>query len=744
MAKKSKKRLHFGVLLTTVDNKCLYQIWQGIAEFAREKDIHLTAYFGTYQSNDDDVASHLGTCFETIRNSNSLDGLILFTGFITKHIKTKYFDRYISEMPGRMSVVSVSYPLDGIASVLVDNESGIYSAVDHLIKVHNKKTIAFIRGPEGHPEAEARFNGYKKALADNSIDFDEKLVFPGNFNRECGRAAVAELIDKRKIKADAIAASDDESAFGVLMELKERGIVVPSDIAVTGFDDDAATEHFTPSISTVRQQMAEIGRKSASTLFKLVNGKPVDDIIYITPEFIPRQSCGCFEKDFSKTQSVTEAVPRKEDDIKSYSLRESLSLFGDEVPAYQAKRWITSLIDEIIKKPFNNDSFQHLLDEILINYGNFSQDYQIWYDVLKILSSGVEFHPEEVENVHAVMSTLFYAPTLVYDIRLKEDKTDDFHERDARIHLRRMTSDLINLFDVDALADEVFTEFPKLDIHTSLIGLYHTPVQSDKFEADRTIDILIGFDGDRKFNMKHNSWNPILLSDYSTIDGFKFGRERRTLFFIPLFFRDEEIGVMLLAYDPIIPVDTYETLRTSVSTSVKGALLLSKIQELSITDELTGLYNRRGFFQFAFSRLSSLSRDTSRMPFVMFMDMDGLKSINDTLGHNEGDIAISVFAKVVKEALREEDIIGRVGGDEFVVFSSVKSKADGDQVEQRIRKKLDEYNKKELHPFEVHGSIGSIILSEATKECFEAAMLSADNVLYEEKMDKKKKGLSRQ
>jgi len=165
---------------------------------------------------------------------------------------------------------------------------------------------------------------------------------------------------------------------------------------------------------------------------------------------------------------------------------------------------------------------------------------------------------------------------------------------------------------------------------------------------------------------------------------------------------------------------------------------------LSITDELTGLYNRRGFFQFSYARLPNLSRESLRLPFIMFLDMDGLKSINDTYGHNEGDIAIAAFARVLRDALREEDIIGRIGGDEFVVFSSVKSKEDGNHVVRRIREKLDEYNKEKLHPYHVQGSIGSIVLEDTTRECFEAAMLSADSVLYDEKMDKKKKGLSRQ
>jgi diguanylate cyclase (GGDEF)-like protein len=181
-----------------------------------------------------------------------------------------------------------------------------------------------------------------------------------------------------------------------------------------------------------------------------------------------------------------------------------------------------------------------------------------------------------------------------------------------------------------------------------------------------------------------------------------------------------------------------------VATALKGAELLSTIQTLSVTDELTGLLNRRGFFQFVYARMKSLRRSDEVMPFVMFMDMDGLKAINDTYGHKEGDVAISAFAKILRSALREEDIIGRMGGDEFTVFSSVKSVENGELVVQRIRAKIDEYNAQKLHPYLVAGSIGSVILESTTKECFEAAMLSADSILYEEKLQKKKEGKSRQ
>jgi diguanylate cyclase (GGDEF)-like protein len=125
------------------------------------------------------------------------------------------------------------------------------------------------------------------------------------------------------------------------------------------------------------------------------------------------------------------------------------------------------------------------------------------------------------------------------------------------------------------------------------------------------------------------------------------------------------------------------------------------------------------------------------------MDMDGLKMINDNYGHKEGDRAIAALAHILKDTLRKEDIIGRMGGDEFVVFSSVKSKETGEHVENRIRSRIAEYNSRNLHPYAVNCSIGSVILEEATRKCFDEAILKSDEALYKEKMKKKKLGISR-
>lgn len=296
---------------------------------------------------------------------------------------------------------------------------------------------------------------------------------------------------------------------------------------------------------------------------------------------------------------------------------------------------------------------------------------------------------------------------------------------------------LLPIFDMDVLGGELHRLLPEFSIDTALVGLYKNPIPIGTENADRTIGNLIGFDGDTRFNMKHNSWNPICFSDYSTIDSFNFDRKLRTLLFYPLFFKDEELGAILLPYHPEITTDVYETLRINIATALKGAELLTKIQTLSVTDELTGLLNRRGFFQQVYARLELLKKDNELVTTVMFVDLDDLKIINDTCGHKEGDNALASFANVLKESLRGEDIIGRMGGDEFVVLSSIKAKRTISHVVARLRDKLAEYNAGNPHPYALECSMGSVVLDEATKECFEAAISKADSVLYEEKMRKK-------
>jgi len=740
----NKKRLHFGVLVASIDDTSQCEVLDGIEDFARLNDIHLTVYVGTYQTIDHKNILLYETCFAAIRNSPSLDGLILLSGFIAQNYGLDKISKELDAFPRKIPTLSVSVSIPGVPTVMADNVNGFAFVVEHLIKVHGKSKIAVVSGLEGHAEANERLEGYKLALALNDIEYDERYVLPGDFSLEGGCKAVYELIDNRGLYFDAIAVSDDKAAMGVMNELREREILVPAAVAVTGYDDDKGSEAFIPSITTVMQSFTKIGRISAETLHKMINGEKVKEITKLMPALLARQSCGCIERDILDLEPKISARSFNADSLFSFVYNSFLNVFHNFAPQQELQGWASTLAGKIIENPFNKDDFLKLIDEILVDYNFYNDDYSPWQDAMGAMTMGVELHGDEIENVSTVLSTLIRATTLVHNICTRSRKNREFALDEMRMVRRRIASRIASVFDIDSLAEELFKLLPNLSLNSALIGLYHNHIMTNDPNGKREIATLTGFNVEGIISEKISSSTKDSLSDVSEIADFRNDDKRRSLFFFPLFFEDEEMGIVLLPYDKEINKDTYETLRINLSSAIKGAQMLSRIQTLSVTDELTGLLNRRGFYQFAMSRLQFLSRNLEMVSLVFLMDMDGLKHINDTYGHAVGDAAISAFAGVLKKTLREIDIIGRLGGDEFVIFSSVRYPYDDRIIMNRIRDNLDEYNKNHSHPFKLSASIGSVVLTEATQECLEAAIHNADNVLYREKSEKRKQGLSRE
>jgi diguanylate cyclase (GGDEF)-like protein len=163
------------------------------------------------------------------------------------------------------------------------------------------------------------------------------------------------------------------------------------------------------------------------------------------------------------------------------------------------------------------------------------------------------------------------------------------------------------------------------------------------------------------------------------------------------------------------------------------------VRLLSLTDELTGLYNRRGFLTLAEQQLKLAARTRRRM-YLLFVDLDGMKAINDTLGHQEGDQAIREAAALLKNTYRESDIIARIGGDEFAVLVPEARKEDGRALTARLERNLAALEKKEGLPFKLSLSIG-IVSCDASDPCsLEVLLDRADRMMYEQKQGKRKNG----
>jgi len=162
------------------------------------------------------------------------------------------------------------------------------------------------------------------------------------------------------------------------------------------------------------------------------------------------------------------------------------------------------------------------------------------------------------------------------------------------------------------------------------------------------------------------------------------------------------------------------------------------IQTLSLADELTGLYNRRGFLAFCKQHLKTIRR-TNKGIVMVYADLDGLKGINDSFGHKEGDRALVKAAELLKETFRSSDVLGRLGGDEFTILAAVNPDDGREKMLARLREKFDNYNALRVSPYDLSISVGVAQLDPEASESMEDLLAAADAAMYENKRGKTNK-----
>ncbi|HTJ68316.1 MAG TPA: LacI family DNA-binding transcriptional regulator [Actinospica sp.] len=233
------------------------------------------------------ASDHDPAAYDRILRSRAAAGAIIASAAIN--------DPNVSRMvDGGLPVVLIGrYPhLPHAVSVGMDDIAGAAAATRHLIVDHGLRRIGHISGPLEHQTALDRYQGFRDAIAESPEPCAQALAV-GDFGEEAGRACAAQLLESMP-GLEAIFAANDEMAYGALLELRSRGLRVPEDVALVGYDDFGVSRLTTPAISTIRVPAEELGRQAAERLFGLIWGtdEPVTHE-NVPIELVTRESCGC-------------------------------------------------------------------------------------------------------------------------------------------------------------------------------------------------------------------------------------------------------------------------------------------------------------------------------------------------------------------------------------------------------------------------------------------------------------------
>jgi LacI family transcriptional regulator len=269
-----------GILLPDLHGEFFSELMRGIDQVANERGYHLLVS----NSHNDRHAVEVAT-----RNMRGrIDGLILMAPDIDS-------DFLATVVPDHTPIVVVNswLDLDGRDSLRIDNFRGAYEMVLHL-RAHGHERIALIRGADSNFDARERQRGYRAALQDTGGEWREELELQGDFTESAGYAGALQL-QALEQPPTAFFCSNDSMAIGALSALRTVGVRVPEAVAVAGFDDIPIAAYLTPTLSSVRVRISDLGARACGRLLQAVQHRGEHESIreVIPTELILRQSCGC-------------------------------------------------------------------------------------------------------------------------------------------------------------------------------------------------------------------------------------------------------------------------------------------------------------------------------------------------------------------------------------------------------------------------------------------------------------------
>jgi len=219
--------------------------------------------------------------------AGKVDGLVVLAGSVRQ--------RELARLSRIVPVVVLGADVSGrgLDVISADDRGGARELTAHLVTDHGYRDCVFMGGPVHSPDSDERFAGYREALQDNGIATPSRPQAAGDFTEIAGARATTALLDRGPAPR-AVVCANDEMAIGALQVLRFRHHRVPSDVALSGFDDIASTRHLRPALTTVRQPMRVQGEPAVRVLLdRLAEPRAPRRTVQLPTEIVLRRSCGC-------------------------------------------------------------------------------------------------------------------------------------------------------------------------------------------------------------------------------------------------------------------------------------------------------------------------------------------------------------------------------------------------------------------------------------------------------------------
>lgn len=579
-------------------------MWSGIRDMAQKRDVNLICFPGSNLYNPDGFEAQANIVFSLV-SAEIVDGVLswssLFGQFVSSDELMSFHDRFLP-----LPLVTMGNTFEQFPSMLLDSYEGMREAVTHLIEVHGCRHLAFIRGPEMHIYAQGRYRAYVETLEAHGLPIDQRLVTPpARWGPATGREAVRLLLDERglrlKVDLDAIVSVSEDTLFGALEVLQERGIRIPEDLAVVGFDDTILSQTNAPPVTTVAAPFYELGYQSAGTLLDLMQGIKVPKLTIVPSRLVVRQSCGCVDQDAA--QAVVNAVKIDNQTFESILAVRWSGIVSVMTQAVGPSAWnvesdwgnhlLSSFIEELKGK--SSGAFVAVLDGILLQVAEAGKGVSaqqssmaageavsVWHGALSALRkevwpylSGAEL--ERAENVWQQARVLIGKVTQRTQAYQQKATEQQFNI------IRQIGAEMLTTLDLDGLVDVLAGGLPKLSIPSCYLALYENP-QPYRYPqpAPEWSRLVMAYNEQGRLKLEPGGR---LFRSLQLVPEGMFPQTRQYSFAVyALHFRDQQFGFIIfeIGRHQIAVYGLYETLCVQISSALHGALLMQRVQDRTI------------------------------------------------------------------------------------------------------------------------------------------------------------------
>jgi PAS domain S-box-containing protein len=550
---------------------------------------------------------------------------------------------------------------EGIPHVYLDNYQGMRKAVLHLIEEHGHRRIAFLRGPEAHPYARERYQAYIDVLTEHGLPLDPNLVTPP---RNWNQPAFHVLINERKLLPptdfDAVVTANDLMAFDVLKLAQAKGIRVPKDMALVGFNDYIEGRIAVPSLTSVALPFYEQGQKAFELIYDLIQGHAVPERIELPAELHVRQSCGCLSEIMVRA-AATESIGR----IGSGGKRGTKSAFkagrskfiseaaqalgqGERRGAEWAARLWESIESDVRGR--TSKTFLPELDEMVGAAYLGDADITSWHHIVSALRTW--YTPNLDGDARAWAEDLCHqARVMIGELTLRSQMRSAWRSAEQARTLREIARELITTFEMEKLMDVLVAGLPRLGIESCFLSLYEDPNEPAAWSR-----LILAYDEHGRKELPPGGRR--FASSLLVPEGMLPKGRRYDYVVEALFFQDNKFGFVLFEAGTQ-GGEIYKVLRDQIASALQGSMLVQRVRERSaelvrqhyILDTFMENVPDRIYFKDLDSRITRANKSHAKLL--------GLSDPADEIGKSDFDFFPEELARVKREQEREIIRTGR-------------------------------------------------------------------------------------